>query len=63
MPIKQFELFHGAVLTKLVRGGGKVKLTLIETRPRRGDASTPRLNLLVPRPPSRLQWGASPLCP
>lgn len=33
MSIKQFELFHGAVLAKLVRRGQRVALTMIETRP------------------------------
>jgi hypothetical protein len=33
MPIRTFELFHGAVLTKLVRGDHPVTLRLIETRP------------------------------
>jgi hypothetical protein len=32
MSVKEFELFHGAVLTKLVRGERSVVLTLIETR-------------------------------
>lgn len=31
MPIRTFELFHGAVLTKLVRSGHPVTLRLIET--------------------------------
>jgi hypothetical protein len=33
MAIRQFELFHGAVLTKLVRRGQRVALTMIETSP------------------------------
>ena len=33
MTIKQFELFHGAVLTKLVRGDRPITLRMIETRP------------------------------
>lgn len=34
MPIRQFELFHGAVLTKLARSDRPVTLRMIETRPR-----------------------------
>ena len=33
MTIKQFELFHGAVLTKLVRSDRPITLRMIETRP------------------------------
>lgn len=33
MPVKEFELFHGAVLTKLLRSEKPVALRLIETRP------------------------------
>lgn len=33
MAIKQFELFHGAVLTKLLRSDRPVTLRMIETRP------------------------------
>jgi hypothetical protein len=43
MPIREFELFHGAVLTKLVRGDRALTLRMIETRPT--DAwSTYRVN-------------------
>jgi hypothetical protein len=34
MAIKEFELFHGAVLTKVMRSEKPVALRLIETRPR-----------------------------
>jgi len=33
MPLREFELFHGAVLTKLVRNDRPVALRMIETRP------------------------------
>ena len=33
MSIKEFHLFHGAVLTKLIRSGKPVSLSLIETKP------------------------------
>ena len=33
MTIKQFELFHGAVLTKVVRSDRPIALRMIETRP------------------------------
>ena len=33
MAVKQFELFHGAVLTKLLRSDRPVSLRMIETRP------------------------------
>jgi hypothetical protein len=33
MSIKEFELFHGAVLTRLVRSDRPITVTLIETRP------------------------------
>lgn len=43
MPIREFELFHGAVLTKLVRAERPLTLTMTETRP--GDAwSSYRIN-------------------
>jgi hypothetical protein len=43
MPIREFELFHGAVLTKLVRADRPITLRMIETRP--ADAwSTYRIN-------------------
>lgn len=32
MPVRTFELFHGAVLTKLVRQGRRTSLCLIETK-------------------------------
>lgn len=34
MPVRQFELFHGAVLTKLLRSERPVALRLVETRPK-----------------------------
>ena len=43
MPVRDFELFHGAVLTKLVRGERPLTLRLIETRPT-DSWSTYRLN-------------------
>jgi hypothetical protein len=33
MPVREFELFHGAVLTKLLRSEHPVALRLVETRP------------------------------
>ena len=43
MPVREFELFHGSVLTKLVRSDRPLTLRMIETRP--GDAwSTYRVN-------------------
>jgi len=33
MPVKEFELYHGAVLTKILRSEKPVALRLIETRP------------------------------
>ena len=43
MPVREFELFHGAVLTKLARSDRPLTLRMIETRP--GDAwSTYRVN-------------------
>jgi hypothetical protein len=43
MPVREFELFHGAVLTKLVRADHPLTLRMIETRP--SDAwSTYRIN-------------------
>ena len=33
MSIKEFELFHGAVLTKLVRNDRPISLSMIETKP------------------------------
>jgi hypothetical protein len=43
MAVRDFELFHGAVLTKLVRGDRPLTLRLIETRPT-DSWSTYRLN-------------------
>lgn len=34
MAIDEFELFHGVVLTKLVRSDRPITLRMIETRPR-----------------------------
>ena len=43
MAIREFELFHGAILTRLVRSNKPITLRMIETRP--VDAwSTYRLN-------------------
>lgn len=43
MPVREFELFHGAVLTKLARSDRPLTLRMIETRP--ADAwSTYRVN-------------------
>lgn len=36
MSVKEFELFHGAVLTKLMRNHRPVALSMIETRPSEG---------------------------
>lgn len=33
MPIREFEMFHGALLTKLVRSDRPIALRMIETRP------------------------------
>lgn len=43
MPVREFEMFHGAVLTKLVRGDRPLTLRLIETRPE-DSWSTYRVN-------------------
>jgi activator of HSP90 ATPase len=33
MPLREFELFHGGVITKIVRSERPVTLRLIETKP------------------------------
>ena len=33
MPVREFELFHGAVLTKIVRSDRPMTLRMIETKP------------------------------
>lgn len=34
MPVREFEMFHGVVLTKLVRSESPMTLRLVETKPR-----------------------------
>jgi len=67
MPVREFELYHGAVLTKILRSEKPVALRLVETRPGENWSTytiNDEVDLLVshsksPRPVSRAGGGTS----